>query len=252
MASERPPAALGESNVTSSSSEISRRTAQAHGSERGRTTRRRPNGIAAAALAVAAVIGSSGPARAETPADQLVVGFSMTNLLTLDPAAITGREAVQVLTNIYDGLVSLDPVNRRTLNPDLAQSWTVADDKRSITFKLRDGVTFASGNPLTAQDVVWSVNRTLKLNLAQATCWKANGFTADNVAQHLSAPDASTVELRLPKPTDPQVVLYTIGNVGCGSVVDSKLVQQNAKGDDLGAAWLNVNSAGSGAYTLRS
>ena len=57
----------------------------------------------AALLSTAAI-----PAFAETPDDQLVVGFSMTNVLTLDPAAITGREPVQILANVYDGLVSLD------------------------------------------------------------------------------------------------------------------------------------------------
>jgi peptide/nickel transport system substrate-binding protein len=233
-----------------SSDKISHPSARSHGCAPGRLTRRLFGG--AVVLALAAVIGLSGPVHAATPADQLVVGFSMTNLLTLDPAAITGREAVQVLTNVYDGLVSLDPVNRRQLNPDLAESWTVGDDKRTITFKLRQGATFASGNPVTAEDVVWSFGRVLKLNLAQATCWKANGFTADNIAQHVSAPDAGTVELRLPKPTDPQFVLYTLGSVGCGSVVDSKLVQEHAANDDLGSAWLNTNSAGSGPFALRS
>ena len=61
------------------------------------------------AFALAALLSTAAiPAFAETPDDQLVVGFSMTNVLTLDPAAITGREPVQILANVYDGLVSLD------------------------------------------------------------------------------------------------------------------------------------------------
>jgi peptide/nickel transport system substrate-binding protein len=193
-----------------------------------------------------------GQASAKTPADQLVVGFTMTNLLTLDPAAITGREAVQVLTNIYDGLVSLDPVNRSAVNPRIAESWMVGDDKRTITFKLRKGVKFNSGNPLTSADVVWSLTRVLKLNQSQASYWKAHGVTAENAAEVFKAPDPETFVLRLPQETDPQIILYTLGIVGCGSIVDSKLVQENAKGDDLGSAWLNTNSAGSGAFVLRS
>ena len=110
----------------------------------------------------------------------------------------------------------------------------------------------AGRHPVTAEDVVWSFGRLLKLNLAQATCWKANGFTADNIAQHPSAPDAQTVELRLPKPTDPQFVLYTLGNVGCGSVVDSTLVKEHETDNDLGSAWLSTSSAGSGPLALRS
>ncbi len=127
----------------------------------------------AALLATAAI-----PALAETPDDQLVVGFSMTNVLTLDPAAITGREPVQILANVYDGLVSLDAVNRAQVNPDLAESWEVSEDKTTITFRLREGATFASGNPVTAEDVVWSLNRLMQLNLAQASFLKTHGFTA--------------------------------------------------------------------------
>ena len=81
------------------------------------------------AMIAAAVIGAacwSAPLRAETPPNMLVVGFSMNNILTLDPAAITGKETVQVLANIYDNLVSLDPVNRSEVTPQLAESWVVS------------------------------------------------------------------------------------------------------------------------------
>ena len=140
----------------------------------------------AALLSTAAI-----PALAETPDDQLVVGFSMTNVLTLDPAAITGREPVQILANVYDGLVSLDAKDRAKVNPDLAESWEIAPDGKSITFHLREGATFASGNPVTAEDVVWSLNRLMTLNLAQASFLKTHGFTAENAAASFTAPDAS-------------------------------------------------------------
>jgi peptide/nickel transport system substrate-binding protein len=190
------------------------------------------------------------PAMAETPDDQLVVGFSMTNVLTLDPAAITGREPVQILANVYDGLVSLDPVDRAKVNPDLAESWEIADDKSSITFHLREGATFASGNPVTAEDVVWSLNRLMTLNLAQASFLKTHGFTAENAAASFTAPDAQTVVVTLPKPVDPQIIVQTLGIVGPGSVLDSKLVLENEEDGDLGAAWLNTHSAGSAGFTF--
>ena len=46
---------------------------------------------------------------ASTPDDQLIVGMNMNNLLTLDPAAMTGNEVVGIVVNLYDGLVELDP-----------------------------------------------------------------------------------------------------------------------------------------------
>ena len=197
----------------------------------------------AALLSTAAI-----PAFAETPDDQLVVGFSMTNVLTLDPAAITGREPVQILANVYDGLVSLDAKDRAKVNPDLAESWEIAPDGKSITFHLREGATFASGNPVTAADVVWSLNRLMTLNLAQASFLKTHGFTAENAAASFTAPDERTVVVTLPKPVDPEVIVQTLGIVGPGSVLDSKLVMENEKDGDLGADWLNTNSAGSGMF----
>jgi hypothetical protein len=178
------------------------------------------------------------PALAETPDDQLVVGFSMTNVLTLDPAAITGREPVQILANVYDGLVTLDPKDRSKVNPDLAESWDIADDGSTITFHLRDGATFASGNPVTAEDVVWSLNRLMTLNLAQASFLKTHGFTAANAATSFTAPDAKTVVVTLPKPVDPKVIVQTLGIVGPGSILDTKLVMENEKDGDMGAGRL--------------
>ena len=53
-----------------------------------------------AALTAIALSSTSMAAMAATPADQLVVGLSMSNILTLDPAAIAGRESTAVITNI--------------------------------------------------------------------------------------------------------------------------------------------------------
>ena len=208
----------------------------------------------AATVAALLILGTGtflSPVSAETPDDQLVVGFSMSNILTLDPAAITGRETVQVLANVYEGLVSLDAVNRSKVNPKLAESWTVSNDKMSITFKLRPGAKFASGNPVTAEDVVWSLKRLMKLNLAQASFLKTHGFSGENAEQSFSAPDAGTVVVTLPKKVDPEIIIMTLGIVGPGSVLDSKTVLANEANGDLGTAWLTTNSAGSGAFNLQ-
>lgn len=202
-------------------------------------------------LVLAALLGTAAwPVFAETPDDQLVVGFSMTNVLTLDPAAITGREPVQILANVYDNLIDLDAVNRSQVNPDLAESWEVSEDKRSITFHLREGATFASGNPVTADDVVWSLVRVMNLNLAQASSLKSYGFSAENAEEAFVAKDSQTVVVNLPKPMDPKLVIQRMGIVGQASVLDSKLVKENEKDGDWGAAWLNVNSAGSGMFAF--
>ena len=201
--------------------------------------------LTAAALAVAAT-----PAFADTPDDQLVVGFSMTNILTLDPAAITGKETVQVLANVYDGLVQLDPVKRSEVQPDLAESWDVAADGMSITFHLREA-EFASGNPVRAEDVVWSFKRLLTLNLAQASFLKTYGFTADGMDTAFTAPDDRTVVVTLPQKVNPQLIISTLGIVGPGSILDREEVMKHEQNGDKGAAWLSQNSAGSAPYVLQ-
>ncbi|MCJ8140916.1 ABC transporter substrate-binding protein [Falsirhodobacter halotolerans] len=201
-------------------------------------------------LSVAAVILASTPVFAETPDDQLVIGFSMTNILTLDPAAITGKETVQVLANVYDGLVQLDPVDRAEVQPDLAESWDVSEDGTTITFHLREAA-FASGNPVRAEDVVWSLTRLMTLNLAQASFLKTYGFTAEGAAEAFTAPDDRTVVVTLPQKVNPEIIIATLGIVGPGSILDSELVKENARNDDWGGAWLAQNSAGSAAFNIQ-
>jgi peptide/nickel transport system substrate-binding protein len=67
-------------------------------------------------LALAMSMGS-GAAVAKTPPDQLIIGMNMNNLLTLDPAAMTGNEVVGIVVNLYDSLVELDPEQLTTLSP---------------------------------------------------------------------------------------------------------------------------------------
>ncbi|MET1026222.1 MAG: ABC transporter substrate-binding protein [Dongiaceae bacterium] len=205
-----------------------------------------------AAFAAMAFTLTTGTTRAETPANQLVVGFSMTNVLTLDPAGSSSKERVQILANLYDGLVGVDPVERAKVVPALAERWEIAADRKSIRFSLRQGLKFSSGNAVTAEDVVWSLQRVLKLNLAQATNLRLRGYTVDNAAQSFRAVDEHTVEIAILQPIDPQIILMTMAMAGTGSVLDKKEVLTHEKSGDLGAAWLTNNAAGTGAFALQS
>lgn len=205
-----------------------------------------PSLLAACALSISLI----GAVQAKTPADQLIVGMSMNNLLSLDPAGATGNDVVEINANLYDSLVELDPADTYKVLPGLAESWTVAPDNRSITFKIRKGVKFHSGNVLSAEDAAWSLQRVLKLNLALASVWKSYGFTAQNVDKQIRATDPQTLVIDLPEPTDPRLVIYTLGTSVSAVILDSKKVLQNEKDGDLGRAWLTTNAAGSGAFSL--
>ncbi|WOI57770.1 ABC transporter substrate-binding protein [Palleronia sp. LCG004] len=203
--------------------------------------------LASAALG-ALLLGQAGLADAETPDDQLIVGFDMNNVLTLDPAAITGADAVQILNNVYDTIVRLDPETYE-LVPSIATSWEVAEDNRSITFQIDPDATFASGNPVTAEDVAYSLRRPIKLNLAQSTWLVSRGYTAENIEEMTEVVDDKTLRLHLPQADDPRLLMMTLTMNGPGSILDRAVVEEHDDGD-MGTAWLTNNSAGSGAFTL--
>lgn len=70
--------------------------------------------------------------------------------------------ALHSLCHAYNNLVRLNLVDGlRSVVPDLASSWEVADDGLSYTFTLREGVTFHDGEPFSADDVVATFNRIL-------------------------------------------------------------------------------------------
>lgn len=192
----------------------------------------------------------SAPLHAKTPADQLIEGRSMNNLLSLDPAGATGNDVVEINCNLYDFLIELDPKNSTKIVPALAESWSVAPDGGSITFKLRSGAKFHSGNPVTAEDAAWSLRRVLKLNLALASTWKSYGFTAENVDQFITAPGPNTLVVMLPHPTDPRMVIYSLGTSVSALILDRKTVLEHEKDGDMGAAWLITHEAGSGPFVL--
>src|SRR5213595_2166230 len=79
---------------------------------------------------------------------------------TLDPLNILNVNGDIFSYNlIYGGLVRSDPNGGTNLQPALADSWKVSSDGKTYTFHLRPGVKFSNGQPMTAQDVAWSLNR---------------------------------------------------------------------------------------------
>ncbi|MEW6216757.1 MAG: ABC transporter substrate-binding protein [Candidatus Bipolaricaulota bacterium] len=91
-------------------------------------------------------------------AKTLVVGIEA-DALTLDPGNFRHRETETILRNMFDGLVTRTPDGR--IVPELAASWERLSDTEWV-FYLRDGVTWHDGAPFTADDVVFTVERTVK------------------------------------------------------------------------------------------
>jgi peptide/nickel transport system substrate-binding protein len=178
--------------------------------------------------------------------ETLIFAADMTDLLTLDPAVVYEFGGIQVVGQIYETLVSFDP-GQPGIKPLLATSWDIQDggDMWVITFTLNPDAKFASGNPVTAADVVYSWSRAIDLN-------KSPAFLFTDIAklskENLTAVDPQTLEVKLPKDSSPQVFLSII-SFSIAAVVEQALVEANV-GDDMGSTWLNDHSAGSGPYLL--
>lgn len=183
---------------------------------------------------------------AATPADQLILGASLAQVLSLDPGQATEPGAATILANAYDRLVTTDNTDPTKVLPQLAESWDIEPD--AVVFHLRDA-KFQSGNPVTAEDVVWSFSRVLEMNQASASILKQFGFSTENVSSLISAVDPRTVRIGLPPQATATSLLYTLTGT-TGSIVDKKTALAHETDGDRANGWLRVNSAGSGPFRL--
>jgi len=76
---------------------------------------------------------------------------------TLDPHLVTDTTSAGLVVELFSGLVSLN--SSLEIVPELAESWEISDDGKVYTFKLRDGILFSDGSPITARDFKWSFER---------------------------------------------------------------------------------------------
>ncbi len=192
--------------------------------------------LAATALATTMIAGTAGfsAARAET-----VVTMNTVQIFgTIDPAKISDYTDYMAAVNLYDGLITVD--SKGNLLPELAESWTVSPDAKEVTFKLRADAHFSDGSPVTAADVVYSVDRTLRINQGPATLFEGILKPGSVVAV-----DDKTVKFTLEKTFSP--FLTTVPAI---FIVNSKIAKAN-EGSDDGQTYFASHVAGAGAYTLK-
>ena len=190
------------------------------------------------------------PASAATPKNALVMAWQFDDMITLDPAEIFEFSGAEYAGNTYDRLIGYEVDDVRKIYGVVAESWDVAADGKTYTFKIRQGITFASGNPLTAEDVAFSLQRTVILDKSPAFILGQFGFTAANVRERIRATDPNTVVLETDKAYAPTFVLYCL-TATVGSVVDKKEVMAHEVDGDLGHAWLRTRYAGSGPFAFK-
>ncbi|MCK6454498.1 MAG: ABC transporter substrate-binding protein [Alphaproteobacteria bacterium] len=201
--------------------------------------------------AAVAVLGLTFEASAQTPKDTIVMAKQIDDIISMDPGESFEFSGSEAVTNLYDRLIRFDLTDVSKLYGSLAESWGVAADGKTYTFKLKSGIKFHSGNPLTAADAAYSLQRAVILNKSPGFILTQFGFTKDNVKDRIKATDATTLTISVDKPFAPTFFYYCL-TATVASVIDSKLAMKNEKDGDFGNAWLKANSAGSGPYKLNS
>ena len=86
---------------------------------------------------------------------------------TLDPAMVEDGTTIDLLQNVFEGLVKWNEQN--AIAPNLAETWDISNDGKTYTFHLKHGVKFQNGRELTADDFKFSLERACDPNLHSPT-----------------------------------------------------------------------------------
>jgi peptide/nickel transport system substrate-binding protein len=205
-----------------------------------------------------AALGSfgSGPASAQSRAETLLLVQEL-GPNSLDMQGVGSNQTVNGLAwNCYDRLMTYAAktlpdgtlsYDRAVLAPELAESWQIASDGMSCTFKLRQDTTFHDGAPVTAKDVKWSFDRAVSVG----------GFpTFQMSAGSLEKPEQFVVvddhTFRVDFIRKDKMLMFNLAVV-VPFVINSTLAKKHATDADPWAlAWLKSNEAGGGAYKVES
>lgn len=170
-------------------------------------------------------LGMPGVARAQKPkyGGTMRLGI-FENIDTLDPHNTTFITACAIHSNIYDGLLKITYDGKVVdFKPQLAREWEIQGDRVHV-FRLHKGVTFHNGEPCTAAEVKWSLERVKDKQQSPIHAWKLE------LLESVETPDSHTVKLSFAKPY-PFLRVALTGSTGrAGTIVSPKAVKELGKG----------------------
>lgn len=158
--------------------------------------------------------------------------FGMTeDPISLDPVIPSDNASIHTILLIFDQLVRAG-VTGETIEPGLAESWTISDDGLEYTFKLR-AAKFSTGDPVTAEDVVFSLKRAAGKESRWASFYKP--------IKGVTALDTQTVKIVLKEPFTPIMSNLAMWSA---SIVPKKVVEKDPKG-------FATKPVGSGPFSVK-
>lgn len=189
----------------------------------------------ATALAVSGCAGGGAGGQGGAARDTSIVIAENEVPASFDPVQADNSTVDEVVIPAYDSLLTYD--ENLELAGELVDEWSVSEDGTEIDLTLRDDVVFHDGAKLTANDVVFTLDRIKSIGIGVASF-----LTAYDSSEAVSDTE---VKIRLAQPEAPFLAALTRVYV-----LNSALVEENA-GSDEGQSWLANNDAGSGPYTLK-
>ncbi len=196
------------------------------------------------------VLGATGlwntSAQSQSRQETLIIVRNIDDYVTNDPGRQYEYTSQMLDQSSYETLVTVEAPDFTRIQPKLAESWEISKDGLTYTFHLQKGVKFSSGNPVTANDVRFSLRRLKYLE-------DNPSFFMDPV-KDIAVVNESTLRITLSAPDASFLAALAAPPTG---IVDSKLVVAhggtdavNAKTADKATSWLNEQSAGQGPYRL--
>ncbi|MDZ7679797.1 MAG: ABC transporter substrate-binding protein [Acidimicrobiales bacterium] len=176
---------------------------------------------------------------------------------SLDSERYQGFISIDLLPNLAGTLLRFEEPEQGAevlqqpdqLEGELAESWEVSEDRSSATFTLREGVVSNLGNPLTSEDVAWSIERMINsegVPIARILM-EIGGWDLENPIEVI---DDRTFTLNF---AAPNAVSLTVLTTFFMTIYDSEGVMENATEDDqYGYEFLANNTASFGPYEVES
>jgi peptide/nickel transport system substrate-binding protein len=163
---------------------------------------------------------------------RIVIGQASGPVLTLDPNQTIDRSSALIVNNVYSSLLRIGQ-DGKTLEPEAAESYQLSDDGLTYTFTLRKDLQFSDGTPVTPEDVIFSLQRTMSEESKLAWMMPA--------VANIEAVGDNGVRIVLENPSPPFAAsMATV----LGAIVPKKLVEQQGE-----AFW--DNPVGSGPFVVK-
>jgi peptide/nickel transport system substrate-binding protein len=177
------------------------------------------------ALAGAAPLGLPSLAHAQQPkpGGTIKIG-SFSNIDTLDPHKTTSIVACSIHNNIYNGLLKIVSTDGKSVDfkPDLAREWEIQGDRVHV-FRLHKGVTFHNGEPCTAAEIKWNLERVKDKAQSPIHAWKLA------LLESIETPDPLTLKLHFTKPYPFLRVAFNGSTGRAGTIVSPRAVKEKGK-----------------------